>query len=100
MLKLAMEKCGFVVRLHLHVPVIRLGDTERVLNTKKPLSLTVFSLFFSSDKVSPMCCLLALKTYKVGNRKCENKSARNHYEHKRVIKADTVLSVCPVWLFL
>lgn len=47
MLKLAMEKCGFVVRLHLHVLVSRLGDTERVLNTEKHFSLTVFSFFYS-----------------------------------------------------
>lgn len=47
MLKLAMEKCGFGVRPHLHVPVSRLGDTERVLNTKKPFRLTFFPFFYS-----------------------------------------------------
>lgn len=94
MLKLAMEKCGFAVTC----------TSQWIQNEsstqKKHLSSTVFPCFTVSDKVSPMCCLLALRTHEVGNGKSKNKSARNHYEHKRVIKADTVLSVCPVWLFL
>lgn len=94
--KLAMEKCGFVVRLHLHVPVSRLGDTERVLNTEKHYSFFLRLQFL----IKFLQCAVYWHRHKLGNRKCKNESARNHYEHKRVIKAGTVLSVCPVWLFL